>query len=221
MINNHIEAVVFDFDGTLAKLNIDFPFMRRAVLDLTASYSVSLDGLSNLFVLEMIEAGRDLISGNSPGSEADYVEKANRLIKDIEIKAAKNGELVDGIRQMLDDLTARNIKAGVVTRNCREAVRKIFPDIDSFCGAVVTREFTGNVKPHPAHLRIALGTLGTAPEYSVMVGDHAMDISMGKKVGTHTIGVLTGYSEADVLREAGADFIIESASEIIDCLPID
>jgi phosphoglycolate phosphatase len=47
-----------------------------------------------------------------------------------------------------------------------------------------------------------------------MVGDHPMDISVGKEVGAFTIGVLTGYSSADDLRGAGADLIIESVSEI-------
>ena len=120
---------------------------------------------------------------------------------------------------MLGDLETRNIKAGVVTRNCQEAVREIFPDIDSFCKVVITREFAGNVKPHPEHLRITLEKLGTAPEHSVMVGDHPMDISVGKKMGTYTVGVLTGYSGTDALREAGADLIIESAAEITDYLP--
>lgn len=214
MVIDGIKAVVFDFDGTLAKLNIDFSFMRKAVLDLTADYNVPVDGLNKLFVLEMVEAGRKLISTDNPGNEAAYVQKANKLISDIEIEAAKRGELVDGVRRMLGDLNVRNIKVGVVTRNCQEAVREIFPDIDSFCKAVITREFVSKVKPHSEHLRVTLEKLGTSPEHSVMVGDHPMDISIGKKMGTYTAGVLTGYSGADILREAGADFIMESAAEI-------
>lgn len=216
MLIDGIKAVVFDFDGTLAKLNIDFSLMREAVLELTAGYNVPIEDLNKLFVLEMIEAGRELISIHNSGKEADYAQRANRLISTIEIEAAKRGELVDGVRQMLADLNVRNIKVGVVTRNCQEAVREIFPDIESFCKAVITREFANNVKPHPEHLIIALQKLGSAPEHSVMVGDHPMDIIVGKKIGAYTVGVLTGYSGADVLREAGADLIIDSAAEITD-----
>jgi phosphoglycolate phosphatase len=216
MLIDGIKAVVFDFDGTLAKLNIDFSLMREAVLELTAGYNVPIEGLNKLFVLEMIDAGSELISINNPGNEADYAQRANRLISTIEIEAAKKGELVEGVRQMLADLNVRNIKVGVVTRNCQEAVREIFPDIESFCKAVITREFANNVKPHPEHLIIALQKLDSAPENSVMVGDHPMDIIVGKKIGVYTVGVLTGYSGADVLREAGADLIIDSAAEIID-----
>lgn len=218
MINKYIKAVVFDFDGTLAKLNIDFPLMREAVLDLISAYNVPLDGLKELFTLETIEAGKELISRHGPEKEVEYIERAKRLISDIEIEAARKGELIDGTRQMLNDLKARDIKTGVVTRNCQVAVREVFSDIDSFCMVVITRELTGNVKPHPEHLRMALEILDTAPEHSAMVGDHPMDINMGKEVGAHTIGVLTGHSEAGVLREAGADIIIESAAEIVEYL---
>ncbi len=219
MLIDGIKAVVFDFDGTLAKLNIDFSLMREAVLELTTGYNVPIEGLNKLFVLEMIEAGRELISIRNPGNETGYAQRANRLISAIEIEAAKRGELVNGVRQMLADLNVRNIKAGVVTRNCQEAVREIFPDIESFCQTVITREFTSNVKPHPEHLIMALQKLSSASEHSVMVGDHPMDIIVGKKIGAYTVGVLTGYSGADVLREAGADLIIDSAAEITDHFP--
>ncbi len=217
--NMSLKAVIFDFDGTLAKLNTDFSLMRSVILNLISAYNIPLDCLRDLFVLEMIEAGRRLISVADPRREIDYIKEANRLVSDIEIKAAKEGELIDGVRQMLGELKTRNIKMGVVTRNCSEAVREVFPDIDVFSKAVITREFTTNVKPHPGHIRTALDALGVTPEHSAMVGDHPMDIGIGKKVGAYTIGVLTGYSQADSLREAGADIVINSAAEIVEYLP--
>ena len=51
-----LKTVVFDFDGTLAKLNIDFPLMRQTVLDLISSYGVPLQSLQDHFVLEMVAA---------------------------------------------------------------------------------------------------------------------------------------------------------------------
>jgi hypothetical protein len=63
-------SVVFDFDGTLAKLNIDFSLMRQQVLDLIAGYRIPLppNGLRDLFVLEMVTAGAALVSQYQPGS---------------------------------------------------------------------------------------------------------------------------------------------------------
>ena len=78
---------------------------------------------------------------------------------------------------------------------------------------------TRNVKPHPEHLLLALQSLGVAPESSSMVGDHPMDIKIGKQAGTLTIGVLTGYSTSDELTKAGADIIIHRAADILGFLP--
>jgi len=116
---------------------------------------------------------------------------------------------------VLHELKSRHIKTGVVTRNCMAAIRQLFPDIDSHCDVVITREFTSRVKPHPDHLLTALDALDTDARFAAMVGDHPMDITAGKDVGVYTIGVLTGHSEAATLRDAGADLIIERAADII------
>ncbi len=211
-------AVFFDFDGTLAKLNIDFPLMRQAVLDLAGAYDVPLQGMRNLYVLEIIKAAQELISEIDPDKEEAFLEQAVTLITKIEIEAAKKGELIGGTRDMLAELKRRNIKAGVVTRNCQAAVITVFPDIFNYCGAVITREMTRNVKPHPDHLLVALQSLDALPQSSFMVGDHPMDIKIGKDAGTLTVGVLTGYSKSDALSNAGADFILSKAADIIDLL---
>ena len=98
--------------------------------------------LSNLYILEMIKAAQKLISEMDPSKEEIFVEQAIALITKIEIEAAKEGELIGGTRDMLAELKRRNIKAGVVTRNCRAAVTTVFPDIFNYCGAVITREMT-------------------------------------------------------------------------------
>ncbi len=50
-----IDTVIFDFDGTLAKLNIDFDHMRRDIDHLISLYGVDHQRLQNAYVLEIIE----------------------------------------------------------------------------------------------------------------------------------------------------------------------
>lgn len=214
-----IRAVIFDFDGTLAKLNINFSRMRESVLNLIKSFNVPLNGLGGLFVLETIEVARDIIAKNDPGQEELFVSQANTVIATIEIEAAERGALIDGTREMLFELKKRTIRAGVVTRNCRAAVMKVFPDISDYCDSVISRELTKYVKPHPEHLRVALKSIDAAPEEAFMVGDHPMDIKIGKAAGTLTIGVLSGYSSSEDLLKAEADIILNKAADIINILP--
>jgi hypothetical protein len=96
---------------------------------------------------------------------------------------------------------------------------RLSADIFDYCNTVITREMTVNVKPHPDHLFVALQLLDALPERSSMVGDHPMDIKIGKRAGTLTIGVLTGYSTSDELKSAGADIIMTKQQiSLLSCL---
>jgi len=213
-----LKAVVFDFDGTLALLNIDFKAMRRDILDLAASYGCQEDGMEQLFVLEMIAEMRERIGRRNPGQEGDFSGRAMRLVSDRELAGAVNSRLFPGVKEMLVELRRRGIKTGILTRNCLDAITMIFPDVRSYCNAVVTRDDTSRVKPDPEHIRTVLRLLNEDARLCAMVGDHPMDIRVGRDVGAFSIGVLTGYSNAEDLKGAGAELILEEVSELTDCL---
>jgi phosphoglycolate phosphatase len=213
------KAILFDFDGTLSRPNVDFQRMRKTILNLLSSYGVETGNLENLFVLEMVESGRRILDQVDKSAGADFDRRAHDLIRDMEVEGATRSNLIPGIREMLLDARNLDIGTGVVTRNCREAVLEVFPDILSFCDTLVTRESTLMVKPNPEQILIALKDLNADPSVSLTVGDHPMDIRAGKEAGTFTVGVLTGYSNADALLDAGADLVVESAAQLVLYLP--
>lgn len=210
-----LKAFVFDFDGTIASLTIDFQEMRKAVLAQLTSFGISCDGLRDLYVLEMISAGKQLIADRFPGQENTFFQQAEALVKDIEINAARRGSLLAGTREMFIELRSRSLKTGIVTRNCRDAVNIVFPDLRSFVDIVLTRDETPLVKPDPDHLLKVLEAFALPAGKVAMVGDHGMDMRLAKDVGAYAIGVLTGHASAAELRGAGADMVINKASDII------
>jgi len=214
-----IKAFVFDFDGTIASLTIDFAAMRKAVLDHLHDFGIPGDRIGHLYVLEMIAAAKGLVASRFPGRESTYEQEAQALVTDIEINAARHGSLISGTRKMLNRMRAQNIKTGIVTRNCRDAVNIVFPDILSFVDIVLTRDETARVKPDPDHLLKALEAFSLPAANAAMVGDHGMDMKLAKDVGAYAIGVLTGHAGAVELTGAGADFIIDTASDLISFVP--
>lgn len=213
-----VRAVVFDFDGTLARLNIDFSLMRTAIRSLMSDYGIPETVASDLHILEMVDAAEACLRECRPDDAQPFRIRAYERITGMEIEAAGQGALLDGTRALLADLAGRSIRTGVVTRNCRIAVLKVFPDIAHYCRAFLSRDDTERIKPHPDHLRSALRALGVLPADSVMVGDHPLDILLGKETGTYTIGVLTGHSGREELHAAHADMVIDKASDIIKLL---
>jgi len=213
-----LKAFVFDFDGTLAELNIDFNFMKDSLLILSREYGIDDDNLNDLLILELIETVRDFIDRTDPLKAIDFFKTAHLLIEKIEIESARKGALLNGTILLLTTLKKRGSAIGVITRNCDAALMKVFPQIGNYCDVVLSRDKTTHVKPHPDHLIKTLSLMDTSPDSAVMIGDHPLDIRLGRNVGTYTVGVLSGYSQADKLIASGADLILNRAVEILDIL---
>ena len=213
-----IKTIIFDFDGTLAKLNIDFHRMREAVLRLILSYGITRDELRTDFVLEMIDSAAAILNQRSPHISKKFFDEANSIIEKIEIEAAENGELFDRTKELLNSLKSLKISCGVITRNCAKAVKIVFPDILSYCPVVVCRDAVNKVKPHPEHLNMALNKLGGSAKHTLMIGDHPLDIKTGRRAGTKTCGVLTGNFQKNDFIEAGADLILPHAADILNII---
>jgi phosphoglycolate phosphatase len=209
------KAIVFDFDGTLARLNIDFAMMRAAVRDLPLCRDIPEERLVDLYTLEMIETAAAFIAKRNEKDASCFLSDAYSVVTEIEMEAARSGELFSTTKMLLAELKRRSIKTGIVTRNSRAAVLRVFPDIEFYANATLTREDSRNVKPHPDHLQNAFAALGVSPRDAVMIGDHPMDIIAARHAGSLAVGVLTGSADAKRLLDAGADMILANAAEIL------
>lgn len=207
-----IRAVVFDFDGTLTELTLDFSAMRKEVERLAEKYvgPDSIRRFDGLFMLEMIY-GIETILGDAG---ARFREEAFALLRKIEIEAADGKDVYPYARDVLRGLRERKLKIGVMTRNCTGALRKVFPDVDAYVDASVTREEIRVVKPHPSHPLAVLRLLGVDPSEAFLVGDHPTDILAGRASGIRTVGVLSGRTERAGFENAEADYIIRDIRDL-------
>ncbi|MBM4340357.1 MAG: HAD family hydrolase [Deltaproteobacteria bacterium] len=208
------KAVIFDFDGTLAVLNIDFSLMRERVFEVMRAFGVKEDSIKERYLLEIIDEVYPILWGKNPSDAKEFYEKAHQILHEIEMNAAREGKLIPGGEETLKTLRRKGMKVGIITRNCEKAVRQVFPEIDDYCDAFISRDFVEKVKPHPDHLNSMLNVLKVAGKDSVMIGDHLIDIQAGKIAGMITVGVLTGRITRNEFEEAGADYILKDVSEI-------
>lgn len=213
--NHLIKAMIFDFDGTLAVLNINFNLMKERVLQWMKGFGLEEERIKEKYLLEIIEEVRHLMVEEKRVKEAEtFFDGAHQILKEVELEAAAGGKLIPGSKEVLRSLREKGVKVGIVTRNCEDAVRRVFPDMDAYCDVFVSRDGVKKVKPHPDHLTSVMRSLQVSGDETVMVGDHVLDILAGKKVGMKTVGVLTGYIKREEFEKAGADYILRSVSEI-------
>ena len=199
-------------------LNIDFSLMKKRIFDLVRHYGIREEMIQEKYLLEIIDEVYQTLWKKNPSSAEAFYQESHRILHEEEMKAAGEGRLIPGTEATLKSLREKGIKVGIITRNCEDAVRKVFPDINDFCDAFVSRNSVKKVKPHPDHLTYTMESLKTSGEESMMVGDHIIDIQAGKRVGMKTVGVLTGRIKKEEFEKAGADYILREASEIFGLL---
>jgi phosphoglycolate phosphatase len=213
-----IKAVIFDFDGTLAVLNIDFSSMRERIFDLMRRSGIEEAAIQEKYLLEIIDEVYQILCEKNPSSAETFYRDSHLILHQVEMKAAEKGRLIPRTKGTLKSLREKGIKLGIITRNCEDAVRKVFPEIDDFCDVFVSRNSVKKVKPHPDHLTHVMEALKISGEEAVMVGDHIIDIQAGKRAGMKTIGVLTGRAKKEEFEKAGADYVLEEATEVCELL---
>lgn len=209
---DRLDLIIFDFDGTLAELNIDFVGMKKDVADLAAEYGMDLEATGKTYTLEAVA---ELIRLR-PEVEPEFSRRAEEAIVRCEVAAARQGRLFPGVREGLSRLDGLGFKLAVITRNCRPAVETVFPDIEACCHFFVPREDAPRPKPHPEHLGLVFDSLGVEPQRSLVVGDHPMDIVTARRAGAWACGVTTGIVGAEGLAQA--DLVFNSLIEVVEAV---
>lgn len=213
-----IDSIVFDFDGTLAELHIDFAEMKHQIGALARSYSNAIASDPFLPVLEWLSWLEERI-GESVGNNAgEFRQRAFSLIFEMEMEAARKGALFEFTRPILSRLHSIGVRTAIITRNCDAAVRLVFPDIDNHCRAFFARDHVSHPKPDPAHLVLALRAIGADFPSALMVGDHPIDIRTGKAAGVRTAGVFSGSASCSDLLKSGADWVAPNCEELMAVL---
>lgn len=212
---NKLECIVFDFDGTLAELRLDFADMKRKIHRLASTYLPPLSASPTLRALELVALYAKELEKTNFAAAVEFHQRGLALIRGIELNAALNGRLFPFTRALLEDLRRRNIKMGIITRNCEKAVRIVFPDIMEYCSVLLTREHVRRVKPHPDHLLQAIVCMKVHPSVTLMVGDHPLDVETGQRAGTLTAGVSSGNSSLGDLSRSGAKWVADNCQELM------
>lgn len=214
-----VHSVLFDLDGTLVDTHIDFALMKREMVSLALSTGIDAHVLDGLDILGIAKTGAYFLeqAQGLEQSESLY-RQAMTILEQIELRHAKDTELVPYALEAVDILRAAHIGLGIVTRNCRRAselslsIAGITPDV------LICREDSEMHKPHPQPILLALTRLNAQPGNSIMVGDHIMDVQGGKAAGLKTIGFLREDRSDDFFNAVAPDFVARSLREVMGAI---
>lgn len=126
----------------------------------------------------------------------------------------------DGIYEVLRTLQDEGWSLAVASNKFDEGtqklVRSIFPDIHF--SAIYGNKEGFPLKPDAALLELIMKECDADAATTWMIGDSGVDIQTAKNAGVRSIGCSWGFRPRTELEEFGADYIVDTPSEILHIL---
>lgn len=205
-------TAIFDLDGTIAD----------TIEDLADAVNYGLRKLG--YPEHDIESYKQFVGNGAmklciralPEDKKDMADKLLDLFHEYyDIHYLDKTRLYDGIKDVLNNLSANGVTLAVATNKPQDAARKIvaklLPDVKfvKVLGGCDERP----KKPDSAVINEILSGL---PENNTvyMIGDSNVDIQTAKNCEIISIGCAWGFRGRQELESAGADFIAEKAEDI-------
>jgi len=120
------------------------------------------------------------------------------------------------LKKILDTLKKMNLKIAVATSSTRIRAEKMLEmlGIKSKFEIIITAEEVRKHKPHPEIYLETAKRLKLKPKECIVIEDAINGVVSGKKAKMKVIGLITRFHGKADLKEAKADFIINSLGEI-------
>ncbi len=197
---------IFDHDGVLVdslELHTQawVEMGKRAGLSFPPSFIHETFGMTNPSIFRKLlgdKVGDHDIQAYSDLKEVCYRDVARGKI-----------QLMDGVRALLDGLTARDVKLAIGSSG-------VLPNLEltvNECGltgrfaAIASLEDITHGKPDPEVFLVAAKKSGVEPKRSVVFEDATVGIKAAKAAGMYAVGVTTTHP-AEALERAGADEVV-------------
>jgi HAD superfamily hydrolase (TIGR01509 family) len=204
--NPVVEAVLFDWDGTLLD---SFDADSSAYLAMFREMGIpwGLEELARHYSPNWYNVYR---AAKIPRARWDAANLAWR-----KQYASHKPQLVVGARRLLA-WVGRRYDLGLVTSGDRDRVTRQLRHfrLTGLFASRVCADDTLQKKPHPAPLRLALKQMRLKPSACIYVGDAPQDLEMARRAGVRGIAVLGRFPTEKSLRAAQPEFLLESITDL-------
>jgi phosphoglycolate phosphatase len=208
------EAVLFDLDGTLLD----------SIEDLTDSMNIVLDGFGfpghdaeacKNFVGDGVEMFALRALPENRRDEATVAQCAAEMRAEYRKRWSLKTRPYDGIPELLDDLTLRNLKLAVLSNKPEKSTREIVAELLS------KWQFYPVAGARPADPILAIEIsqqLRVPADKFLYLGDTGTDMKTARGAGMFPVGALWGFRTAEELKDTGAKVLVAHPSEVLQFL---
>jgi HAD superfamily hydrolase (TIGR01549 family) len=217
-------GVAFDLDGTLVLSQHDFGKMRLSAIRLAERSGVVPGRLSLEDPIHRIyEKARDELRNGGASDSVLYRFEAefHREIDAIELEALPRTVVRGGAAPLLQRLTDRGFRLGILTRSSEVFARGALEQthLAQYFPYLRSRSSAGPSKPSPEALLGLLHEMGVPIDRAVYVGDHLLDAQCAVGAGVRFYAILPDPTEAAASGQSEARFLAEGAAAVATDLP--
>jgi len=200
-----MQAVLFDFDGTLADTMTGHFFAWNKALSIH-DVKISRGDYFPLEGMGMYELAKNFTSHiNLPADKLKkLVEEKKRIYKE----ENKHIKFYDGVPGFIDILLNKNIKIGIVTASHFDQLSEtVDQNFLSLFDAVVTGDRVSKNKPDPDPYLEGAKTVGVTPDDCIVVENAPLGIKAAKQAGMYCVAITSTLAAVDLIR---ADEIVKN-----------
>jgi len=204
------DAVIFDWDGTLADTRAIIVLSFQEALG-RIDLKVNAEYIERRIGIGASETFREILRQAGKSFDAQLIKQLVDWKSQIQIEHARQVQLLPGARVLLEALQGK-IKVGLASMNNRSVIDSMLKvnGLEHLFQVTVTANNVSHSKPNPEIFLKCAEQLGSLPKGCVVVEDSLFGVKAAKAGGMSCIAVTTGVYSAQELAEEHPDLIIDS-----------
>lgn len=211
------EAIIFDFDGTLADsmwiwTSIDEDYIRKYRLEKPENFHEDMEGMSYTEVARYFLDTFPQLPHTQEEIMREWSEMANeKYLSEVLLK--------EGVKEFLAYVKGLGIKTGIATSNAREIVMETLETmgVSEYFDSVHSACEVAAGKPSPDIYLLVAEELGVQPKRCLVFEDVPMGILAGKNAGMKVCAVEDDFSRPQIEKKRTlADYYIETYYDVLN-----
>jgi len=213
------KAVIFDLDGTLLNTLEDIANSVNTGLS-----RLGLPGHEIEAYKPFIGDGREALAIKALPEEHRQPEQIKKLLQYINEEYmrhwADNTRPYPGIPEMLDILTAKNLKMAILSNKPQDLTDLTVDRLLAKWHFEIVAGVRPNIpkKPDPIVAQEISLQMHIPPSQFIFLGDSEIDLETANRAGMLAVGVLWGFRSREELLSSGAKILIRQPGNLIDLL---